>query len=58
MSKQVGIRFENADFEDLKKVAEADGRKVANFLRLKILRSLPDWKAELLPPARRRKKAG
>lgn len=51
MSKQVGIRFEDSDFDDLKKLADADGRKVANFLRRKILKSLPDWKTELAQAA-------
>lgn len=67
MPKQVGIRFEDEDFRRLKKLADADGRKVANFLRRKFLIALSSWEQEasamvlndskpLTYPARKRSK--
>lgn len=47
MKNQVGIRFEPADLKRIKTLADSDGRKISNFLRWKILQSLPAWERKM-----------
>lgn len=46
MPKQVGLRFDDADFERFKALAKADDRKMAAYMKRALLKQLPILEAE------------